>query len=102
MQVTSVLGATPLCSASQGGRVGVVKTLLEARTNVDAATSDEGTTPLCHACEEGDVEVAKLLLVQASNELRPNDVSCRLDREKCLSLLLANNEDFFPCGSRQE
>ncbi|MGE0815958.1 MAG: ankyrin repeat domain-containing protein [Vicinamibacterales bacterium] len=62
VKATTRLGAnTPLIVAARNGRPDVVKVLLEAGAEADAATST-GTTPLMLAAASGSVEAVKALL----------------------------------------
>src|SRR5277367_3471576 len=61
-----VRSATPLNWAAGNGHVEVVKLLLNARANIEAANK-YGQTPLHRAAWDGHVEVVKLLLNARAN-----------------------------------
>ena len=63
VDVRNRYGVTPLLMASQNGHVEIVKLLLQAKADVDAATTRTGgLTSLWAASEVGHAEIVKLLL----------------------------------------
>ena len=61
-----VIGWTPLIFASNRGHSGIVKALLAAGADVNAAT-DYGRTALITACEDGHLEAARALVAAGAN-----------------------------------
>ena len=51
----------PLCLSAQNGHAQVLKMLLAAGANKDAANYDHGTTPMYWAAQKGHAEVIKML-----------------------------------------
>ena len=55
-------GVTPLLIASMTGRVDIVKLLVDAKADVNAAAKTNGFTPLFVASQTGRVDIVKLLV----------------------------------------
>jgi ankyrin repeat protein len=58
---------TPLHSAAYHGNVEIVKLLIDAGANINAAVTRYGFTPWAHAARKGHVDVIGLLLDAGAN-----------------------------------
>jgi len=67
VNVRNEYNATPLIKASGEGYAEIVKLLLEAKADVNAATNADASTPLYIASGNGHTEVVKLLLEAKAN-----------------------------------
>ena len=61
-------GATALMMASEGGRLEVVRLLVERGANVNAARKSDGCTAMMWASEKGHLEIAQLLVESPAAE----------------------------------
>ena len=95
VDVRNKYGVTPLWIASQKGHTGIVKLLLEAKADVNAARKTNGVTPLFMASQNGHTEVVKLLLaakadVNAADQggVTPLWIAVKKGRTEIVRLLL--------------
>ena len=86
VMMRSPTGTTPLHIAAIRGDTGVVRTLLEAGADPNAA-GEHGTTPLHAALEHKHLQVARMLIVAGSTlEAANNDGITARDMTKAVSL----------------
>lgn len=93
--VHDVNGNTPLIVAVRQDHVSIVKTLIEAKCNVNKATYLAHATPLHYAVSNGSLDCARLLIgagaeieAQTSSGRTPLMLACRSGHEQAVDLLL--------------
>ena len=67
VNVRNKYDATPLLIASRNGHTEIVKLLLTAKADVNAAEKKQGITPLLIASKKGHTEIVKLLLTAGAD-----------------------------------
>lgn len=93
--VHDINGNTPLIVAVRQDHVNIVKTLIEAKSNVNKATYLAHATPLHYAVSSGSLNCARLLIgagadveAQTSSGRTPLMLACRSGHEHAVMLLL--------------
>jgi ankyrin repeat protein len=91
INATLTNGTTPIRIAVEGGHLGVVKALINAKANVDLSDNN-GTTPLYRAAYNGHLETVKALIdAKANVDLSNNNGTTPLYRAAQMGNLLMLN-----------